>query len=235
MKGKFLGFTIEYENKEEFRVISHEIVKERSYDLPVEDADLIVDIGAHIGLSIIYFHTRYPNSRIIGFEPNPKLFTILSSNIRNAELPNVDLYQVAVGTENARAQLFIDHTKNNWQSNGSLLSGGWNGTLMGGSIDVETVRLEDRFGDEIIDILKLDAEGYEWQIIRSLGSRIGKVRSIVMEFHGQGKNRLKKIVNYLSDHYRTVVIEQNASISSISTVDPTKLLMIKGFDLKKPQ
>ncbi len=34
----------------------------------------IIDCGANIGLSLIYFNQLYPNAKIIAFEPDPKLF-----------------------------------------------------------------------------------------------------------------------------------------------------------------
>jgi FkbM family methyltransferase len=37
----------------------------------------IIDAGANIGLSIIYFKKKYPNSKIVAFEPDKLIFNIL--------------------------------------------------------------------------------------------------------------------------------------------------------------
>ena len=42
----------------------------------------VIDCGANIGMSITYFKRLYPKSKIIGFEPDPKIFETLKKNIR---------------------------------------------------------------------------------------------------------------------------------------------------------
>src|ERR1044071_4816990 len=47
-----------------------EIFKRENYKVDFATNDpFIIDCGSNIGLSIIYFKTRYPNAKIIGFEP----------------------------------------------------------------------------------------------------------------------------------------------------------------------
>ena len=61
----------------------------RHYDYPdlPSKPDVIVDLGANIGLSLALFSERYPEARIYGFEPAPDHFEILQLNI--AARPNV--------------------------------------------------------------------------------------------------------------------------------------------------
>ena len=46
-----------------------------------KDDPLIIDCGANIGMSITYFKRLYPKSKIIGFEPDPKIFETLKKTL----------------------------------------------------------------------------------------------------------------------------------------------------------
>jgi len=44
----------------------------------------IIDGGANIGLSILYFKKIYPLSQIVAFEPDEKIFSVLQRNIQKS-------------------------------------------------------------------------------------------------------------------------------------------------------
>src|SRR5262245_40303470 len=51
------------------------IVRERWYDFRTQDDEpLIIDLGANVGLSVWFFKSLYPRSRVIAFEPDKDLF-----------------------------------------------------------------------------------------------------------------------------------------------------------------
>ena len=53
----------------------------------------ILDLGSHIGTSLLHFRAAYPNARIIGVEPNPETFKRLS---KNAARLGVEVHQLAI-------------------------------------------------------------------------------------------------------------------------------------------
>ncbi|HWD23898.1 MAG TPA: hypothetical protein VG368_00385, partial [Acidimicrobiales bacterium] len=54
-----------------------------SYDFPFEGpAPTIVDGGANIGMGIIWWRAKWPEARVIAFEPDPEIFEILAWNTR---------------------------------------------------------------------------------------------------------------------------------------------------------
>jgi predicted O-methyltransferase YrrM len=60
-----------------------------AYELPFKKpVRTIVDAGAHIGSSALWFASRYPNARIIAIEPHPATFTFLHENIKNILMSN---------------------------------------------------------------------------------------------------------------------------------------------------
>lgn len=54
-----------------------------------ESAPFIIDGGAHIGTSIIYFKKLYPKSEIIAFEPDEHIFSLLNKNLQIDNLNDV--------------------------------------------------------------------------------------------------------------------------------------------------
>src|ERR1022692_4839219 len=70
-----------------------EIFKNEIYKfISKSDCPIIVDCGSNIGLSLIYFKQLYPNSSIIAFEPDPKIFQAMTSNIKSFGLNNITPY-----------------------------------------------------------------------------------------------------------------------------------------------
>ncbi len=88
-------YSISYFNKIEFRNLKNEIFKEEIYNLDIDDGKTkelnIIDVGAYIGLSILYFKSRYRNARITAFEPNPNVFPLLEENLEYNKIKNVQI------------------------------------------------------------------------------------------------------------------------------------------------
>src|SRR6266536_970073 len=59
------------------------------------DHPTILDCGSY-GMSVLFFKTLYPGARIIGFEPDPLTFKILSQNVAQNDLKDVELHQCAL-------------------------------------------------------------------------------------------------------------------------------------------
>src|SRR5690348_16684279 len=69
-------------------------------------APYIVDCGANIGLSIIYFKRLYPASRITAFEADDRVFEVLAHNVRAFDLKDVALCNRAVWHEDGDVTFF---------------------------------------------------------------------------------------------------------------------------------
>ncbi len=58
--------------------------------------DVVLDIGAHIGMASLYFSDRVRNARILAFEPAPKTFHCLQENL-SRHAPDAQVFRLAVG------------------------------------------------------------------------------------------------------------------------------------------
>jgi len=134
---------------------------------------LIIDCGANIGLSILYFKQLYPDSHIIAFEPDSKIFEILKKNVNNFGFHNIEIIKKAVWSSQTVLEFIsegadagrVAHTEseeNNYQ--------------------VSTVRLRD-YLDKPIDLLKIDIEGAEIEVIKDCYDLFFNVKNLFVEYH----------------------------------------------------
>jgi FkbM family methyltransferase len=141
------------------------------------DSPLIVDCGANIGFSVVYFKHLYPRARVIAFEPEPTLYGMLQRNIEAMELTGVELHCSAV---------WIEHTSLEFTPNGSV-GGHFTRDSDGGPRQmVSAIRLRELL-DQHIDFLKLDIEGAEAVVLRDCADKLGNVDCFFFEYHGLPK------------------------------------------------
>ena len=101
------GFTFHHRNEPEFELLSREIFEEAEYSFDCDKSDpIILDCGSHIGLSIAWFKRRFPEARIIAFEPDPQNFELLQTNIGINGFEGVELLNLAVSSRRGTARLF---------------------------------------------------------------------------------------------------------------------------------
>lgn len=224
-KTKLNNFVVSGINEQEYHLIKKEIFGKNIYYFDLKkDKQTILDLGSHIGVSILYFKEHYPNAEIVGFEPNPFLFEILKNNIFENNLVDVDIYNKAVSDSEQDLTLHIDQNETKWYSTGGYLHGGWSGKQTTREIKVDSVRLSSLLNKNI-DLLKVDIEGMELRVLQESKDLLKNVRNIVVEYHPDQKKKLKKLINLLSSYFKLEVFYEGVPVSSY---DENSLLIIKG-------
>ena len=168
-----LGAPFEAADPAVFIGMYREIFLQRIYEFRAMRRDpLIVDGGANVGLAIAFWQRLFPECRVLAFEPDPTIYSVLKRNVERSEFANVTLEEKAL-----------------WSSSTSLefLSEGSNASRLAQSDDrattrVQTVRLRDYLNQEI-DFLKLDVEGAETEILKDCADRLERVRNLFVEYH----------------------------------------------------
>ena len=164
-------------------ILFREVFLEETYGFDSNVPDpRVVDCGAHMGMSTLYFKWRYPSARVETFEPDPSLFKILAANVALNKLDDVSMHRAAVGSSDGHATLYTNNDFFAGQAN-SLLRDNLAGLAVTG-VDVKTVRLSD-FISEPVDFLKMDVEGAELAVVQELSQAGGlaQVRATALEFH----------------------------------------------------
>ncbi len=211
---KLPPYIIEFTNGEEYHHLKREIWSGHCYytELEVEDrAPVIIDAGAHIGVSTLYFAKLFSNAQIIAIEPNPITRELLENNIWNNRLEDrVSVLPVALSNQTGSAPLFHLPTKQ-WQLNANLTPQAWNGDKLSESLEVKTVTLSSLL-TQPIDIVKLDIEGAELLVLKEARAKLNLVQQLWVEFHPSGNNSLSELTQLLEKQEFKITIWQKEKI-----------------------
>lgn len=204
-------YEIWYENSDEFYELKKEIFSENCYYLELENENpVIVDAGAHIGMTVVYFKMLFPKSRIIAFEPVPDNFEILKKNVEENQLENVELYQAVVAPKSGILRINEPIGEGAWKSGAGIIPKGWKGIQTNREIKVEAVGIEEIL-QEKIDLFKMDIEGMEYEIIRNAGRLIRNVKNFLIEVHPRKDHRVEEMIKTLNQNGFKVEVEQDKS------------------------
>lgn len=188
-----------------------EIFYDESYSmLPVKDKT-VVDIGANIGDSCIYFILKGAK-KVIGIEPFPSNFELAKKNIEKNNLNDkIDLYLNAI-TKNKR-KISVDSNYMGTGPGDSLVGHGTSIKNCVDGIEINAITLEDVISkNNVTDaVLKVDCEGCEYDIfLNSSNELIRNFSHIIIEFHKGFKDLKKKLEEA---HYS---VEVNSSTKKIT-------------------
>ncbi len=194
MQSTRLGkYEIWYENSDEFYELKKEIFSENCYYIELEKEDpYIIDLGAHIGMSVVYFKMLFPKAKILAFEPVPYNFEILKKNVEENQLESVDLVQAVVAPKAGILRIQEPIGEGAWRSGAGIIPKGWKGIQDNLEIKVEAVGIQDLLNEKI-DLLKMDIEGMEYEVIRNMGSSIRNVANMIIEVHPRKDHRIEEI------------------------------------------
>jgi FkbM family methyltransferase len=143
--------------------------------LPTDNVRVILDCGANIGITSLFFAARYPGATILSVEPHPENLSLLKTNV--AQVPRIlPIHACVTGTPQNSVR-FTDN-RAAW---GNRIATGSNGILVP-AITIEELCRQN--GLEKIDLLKLDIEGAEQQVLEN-GTFLGRTEYIIAELHGQ--------------------------------------------------
>lgn len=156
---------------------AYEIYVDRAYRKPALVPDVatqvIVDVGANVGYSIVYFAHLYPAAQIIAYEPHPGHVDLIHQHVKVNRLSDrVEIRPIAAS--NYVGDAFLREAEN--ESSVTQESGS-------GHLPVQVGDLLADLAKQRIDLLKLDIEGGEYAILKDDRFADLDVRVIVLEWH----------------------------------------------------
>jgi FkbM family methyltransferase len=228
MQSKISKYSVEYFNQAEFHSLKREIFTNDSYYFETKSpSPTIIDVGAYIGLSVLYFKKLYPSSKILGFEPYPRSVEILKRNIFNNSIKNVEIHESAIWIKNGARDLYVDNTGMERFSVASFDKDSWNRSVKSNRVRVKTERL-NQYLDREINLLKLDVEGTEQQILKNIKGYLDNVENIILEYHPTENQNLDQILKILQKKYDIKIFEEGKDVTKKAPND--RLLTIKAID-----
>jgi FkbM family methyltransferase len=137
---------------------------------------IIVDAGANVGMTAVYFSRRYPTAKIIAVEPDAGNFAILK---KNAQLfPRIYPVNAALWNSDGLVQL-QDGGAGSWGMRVSTATSRPAGFVR--SLRLRT--LLDEHNIDKVDLLKLDVEGSECEILEDAVTWLRRVDVLCAELH----------------------------------------------------
>lgn len=139
---------------------------------PLQDVRRVVDLGANVGYSCLYWCHTYPQCQITAFEPHPVHIDAIQKNLtENRALDRVRIVGAAAGTS---------------EKNSYLTDGRSSSTVTDRPAAFQ-IRVLDFFNEpemaNQIDLLKIDIEGGEYEILSDPRFAALNIRAIVVEWH----------------------------------------------------
>ena len=166
--------------------------------------DVIIDIGAHIGLFTLYASQYCKNGTIFCFEPVDENYDILVDNITQNNLKNVKPFKSAVSKSESTITIY----RNKDEAGHSMFS------FTSHALKVDSISLKKIIDENSINqcnLIKIDCEGAEYEIIESLPLEyFKKISKLIIEYHFADSK--PKLVNDL----KTKLMIASFKISTVS-------------------
>jgi FkbM family methyltransferase len=189
----------------------------RIYDIPaapVRSGDVVVDVGANHGFATCWFAKR--GARVYAFEPAPEVYRLLERNVaENGLADRVRTFPEAIVDREGCAELLISPVLGGGTSTLYPELAAKNALAVSSRIEVRVRSLPAVLRElEIgrVRLLKLDCEGSELAILRSLGrTTLDAIDSLAIEYHPE--------VYPVADLVDTVLAWGDFHLSKVATQD----------------
>lgn len=169
-----LQHKVEFVDAASFQFIKNEIFNLQIYKFNCSNKKpYIIDCGANIGLSIIYFKQLFPDAEIVAFEPDNKVFKVLKNNIKAFGFTDVTPVKKACWNSETTLQFY---------SEGADAGRAAKDFDSKNIIEVETISLRS-YVDKKVDFLKIDIEGAENEVLHDISDLLINVDRIFVEYH----------------------------------------------------
>jgi len=167
------------------RWIWTEVFHDRANDcVDLESASWIIDAGATVGYTAVWFAERYPKAKVIAIEPDTENFEILCANV--AHEPRIIPMLAAVTPPGAPRQRVVFGSEQGHPAGLRTLDvedspEAGEDTHAVDAVDIAS--LMERFEIEHLDLLKMDIEGAERAVFDDCADWIDRVEAIIVEVH----------------------------------------------------
>ena len=185
----------------------------------------VIDVGAHFGETIKIFKKNFKIKKIYSFEASPINFKVLEKNFPNSLL-DVEIYNFALGS--CSSESYINQTMES--SSSTINSINKNSKYLDRKLKVLKIKNQDLVIKKIpiaivsldefiekkkiknIDILKIDTEGYEFNVLKGIEKNYQIIKMIYFEHHYDDmilKNYKFSDINKLLNDYGFSMVKKN--------------------------
>jgi FkbM family methyltransferase len=180
----------------------------------IRPGDTVVDIGANMGMFVLWAAPQAPQGRLVAIEPM-NFVDCVELNVRLNGLENVTVLQKAVGKDGEKLEI-LSYPDFNIVSHKAGIRPAWVTRFLINALcfwrraepvsvvapcaSLGTIMDEQKL--ETVNYLKIDCEGAEYEIFRTLQpEHWDRIERIAMEFHElEPGNRHPELVSLMESH-----------------------------------
>lgn len=186
-----------------------------------EELKTVVDAGVNKGQSIIFFKKLNKSVKIIGFEPNKRLY----ENLKKRKYKKCDLYNLGCSSQNGNLQFFENilnesstfekvNSSSQWLKKKEKVLGVSKKNMIVDTYEIPVIRLADflntNYTNKKIDLVKIDVEGHEYDVLQGLFPLKNYVNFIQLEEHVDDL--------YLDNKEKIVKLLQNNNFEKVESI-----------------
>jgi FkbM family methyltransferase len=157
--------------------IFYEVLLDEVYRVPVNalapaSVRWVIDCGANVGLSALYFAAKFPNATILAIEPMPENYRVMAASVKHE--PRIVPIQACVAAQDG-SRFMSTHLP------------AWGNKVADAPTELEVPALSlaslmQRHAIERIDVLKVDIEGGEKELFEH-AQFLEKTDLVLIELH----------------------------------------------------
>ena len=224
IKHRKLPYPVYFRNRTSDIPTFNQCILQEHYNISVDfEPKVIFDLGANIGLSAVYFKSRWPESKIYCVEPAVENYKILLKNTER--FSGVKCFNNGIWCKNTG--LVVENIDN---------AGNWGFTVRESSDEsgmeaITIKKLMEINGVDQIDLLKIDVEGSEFELFdQDCHYWLSRTSILVIELHdilkpGSSRAMFRALSNY---DYSTKTLGESI-ICYLNRLDRPKSSKVKVF------
>jgi FkbM family methyltransferase len=142
----------------------------------VKPGAIVIDIGAQFGYySLLAAKFAGPEGKVFAFEPVPSNFKILKKNIQmNNYAHIIHPIQKAIGNKQGKVTLFLYERSDSHGMFPNLQA------TVKEAICVECITIDELFGEQSVDVIKMDIEGNEPYALQGMKKTVSRSNNLVL-------------------------------------------------------
>ncbi len=176
-------------NKDDFKIMTiHE--DDIITRFTPKEGDIVIDIGAHIGLYTIISSKRVgAQGKVVAIEADPENFEMLNSNIKLNQLTNVIPLNYAAFSKETKIKLYLPSGESGFTKYNTIMPNWINTQEKFVEVNANTLDYLlqlNQIRQEEVNWIKIDVEGAEFEVLKGATNVLSKSKdiAILMELHG---------------------------------------------------
>ncbi|HEX5975762.1 MAG TPA: FkbM family methyltransferase [Nitrososphaeraceae archaeon] len=176
-------------NKDDFKIMTiHE--DDIITRFTPNEGDIVIDIGAHIGLYTIIGAKRVgAQGKVVAIEADPENFEMLNRNIKLNQLTNVIPLNYAVFSKETKIKLYLPSGESGFTKYNTIMPNWINTQEKFVEVNANTLDYLlqlNKIRQEKVNWIKIDVEGAEFEVLKGATNVLSKSKdvAILMELHG---------------------------------------------------